>query len=197
MIVSPRYGDATAEGVAAAGMAPRIERRPERAAARYLGEPVRLAVIDARGALAQGLVAARAIGDAVEARRGAMLVLLSARDAPAARAAYDAGATSVLVSPFGTADLVDALRLAARQVKRLADAAAGKLLALDAAPRRDELTGLATGDQLQQWAELLLGVPGRPQPVFVLAVGARALPRSTLLMGAPLPTGCCAPWRRG
>ncbi len=160
------------EGVALAGLVPRIERRPERAAPRFLAEPSRLVIVDARGALAQGLVAARAIGEVVEARRGAMLVLLSARDAPAARAAFDAGATNILVSPFGSQGLADALQLAVRHTARLADAAAGKLIVLDDGPAHDELTGLATGDQLQRWAELLLGVPGRPQPVFVLAVGA-------------------------
>ena len=170
--MSPRYADDVAAAVTASGLIARIERRPDRAATRFLSEPGRLAVVDARGALAQGLVAARAMGDAIEVRRGAMLVLLSKGDTAATRAAHDAGATAVLVSPFNLETFVNAMRLAARHAKRLADVAAGRLISVDPSPpRHDELTGLATGDQLQQWTEMLLGVPGQARRVFLLAVG--------------------------
>lgn len=173
LIVSPRYGDEVAAAVAAAGMQPRVERRAERAGQRYLAEPYRLVVVDARGALAAGLVAARELGEAVEARRGAMLVTLSRGDAAASQAAYDAGATDVLVSPFGPVELGEALRLSERLVQRLGDAAAGRLIHIDQdTPRHDELTGLATGDQLQQWIDMLIGVPERPQQVFVITIGS-------------------------
>ncbi len=172
LIVSPRYADEVAAAVSAAGLVARIERRPERAAQRFLSEPGRIVIVDARGALAQGLVAARAVGEAVEARRGAMLVLLSKGDAAATRSAHDAGATGVLVSPFGLDAFANALQLTARHAKRLADVAAGRLVSMDAMPpRHDELTGLATGDQLQQWIEMLVGVPKLQQRVFLLALG--------------------------
>ena len=172
LIVSPRYADDVAAAVSAAGLVARIERRPERAAQRFLSEPGRIVIVDARGALAQGLVAARAVGDAVEARRGAMLVMLSKGDATATRSAHDAGATSVLVSPFGLDTFANALQLTARHAKRLADVAAGRLVSMDTTPpRHDDLTGLATGDQLQQWIEMLVGVPGLQQRVFLLALG--------------------------
>ena len=76
-------------GGASAGQAPRVERRPELAAGRFAAEPVRVVVVDARGALAAGLAVAQALGPAVEGRRGAMLVLLSRNDADAAGAARE------------------------------------------------------------------------------------------------------------
>jgi EAL domain-containing protein (putative c-di-GMP-specific phosphodiesterase class I)/GGDEF domain-containing protein len=173
LIVSPRYGDEVAGAVTAAGLQPRVERRPGRAGERFLAEPYRIVVVDARGALAAGLVAARDLGDAIEARRGAMLVLLSRGDGPAAQAALEAGATSILVSPFGPDELGQALRFAERHALRVTDAASGRLINLDREPpRHDELTGLATGDQLQQWIDMLVSVPERPQPVFVITIGS-------------------------
>ncbi len=172
LIVSPRYADDVAIAVSAAGMVARIERRPERAAARFMTEPGRIVIVDARGALAQGLVAAQALGDAIEARRGGMLVLLSKGDSTATRAAHDAGATGVLVSPFGLDTFLNALRLTARHAKRLADVAARRSVSVDiTAPRHDELTGLATGEQLQQWIEVLLDIPGDKHDIFLLALG--------------------------
>jgi predicted signal transduction protein with EAL and GGDEF domain len=173
LIVSPRYADEVAASVAETEMIPRIERRPERALERYESEPVRVVVVDARGALPQGLAAARALGTAVEMRKGAMLVLLSRGDGGSTEAAHDAGATGVLVSPFGSAAFGNALRLAARHTQRLADAAA--LLERgegdDGRGRHDLLTGLATGDQLQDWVRAALGDRGAGKQVFVLAVG--------------------------
>ncbi len=174
LIVSPRYADEVAASVTATGMVPRIERRTERAEDRFAAEPTRLVVVDARGALAPGLVVARALGKAVEQRRGAMLVLLSRVDSAATSAAHDAGATGVLVSPFGAAAFGNALRLAARHARRIADAAAalerGEAAAADDR-RQDTLTGLATGDVLQGWIAALLDVPRRQQRVFVMAIG--------------------------
>jgi len=175
LIVSPRYADEVAAAANDVGVVPRIERRPERAAERFEAEPARLVVIDARGALAQGLAAARSLGALVKERRGAMLVLLSRADGHAAGAAHDAGATSVLVSPFGSATFADALRLAVRHAERLSEAAA----ALDDSdgqqaatrPRHDEMTGLATGDQLQGWINAAVQDRDAAQPVFTLVVG--------------------------
>ncbi len=196
LIVSPRYADEVAASVTETAMLPRIERRPERAAERFEAEPVRLVVVDARGALAPGMAAARSLGGLVEARHGALLLLLSRTDGDATAAGLDAGATSVLVSPFGNAAFGSALRLAARHARRLADAAVpgdgdGEANA-GQRKRSDLLTGLATGDQLQAWlAAVLSGAapapntgsnPGpntdapadsaaEPMSVFVLQVG--------------------------
>ena len=175
LIVSPRYADEVAAATTDVGVVPRVERRPERAAERFEAEPARLVVIDARGALAQGLAAARSLGAAVKERHGAMLVLLSRADGTAAGAAHDAGATSVLVSPFGSATFADALRLAVRHAERLSEAA---IALAEAGPgaaaaqrRHDAMTGLATGDQMQGWISAALQDAETAQPVFVLAVG--------------------------
>jgi predicted signal transduction protein with EAL and GGDEF domain len=174
LIVSPRYADEVAVAAATIDLVPRIERRPENAAERFNAEPVRVVVVDARGALAPGMAAARSLGGAVEARQGAMLVLLSRGDGGATAAAHDAGATSVLVSPFGNDVFGNALKLAVRHAGRLAEAVATPD-STAIGGQRDLLTGLATGDRLEEWvAERLAVGPGEgeaPAPVFVLAVG--------------------------
>jgi EAL domain-containing protein (putative c-di-GMP-specific phosphodiesterase class I)/GGDEF domain-containing protein len=172
LIVSPRYADEVAVAAATIDLVPRIERRPENAAERFNAEPVRVVVVDARGALAPGMAAARSLGGAVEARQGAMLVLLSRGDGGATAAAHDAGATSVLVSPFGNDVFGNALKLAVRHAGRLAEAVASPD-SVDAGPPRDLLTGLATGDRLEEWiADRMAGGGDAPAPpVFVLAVG--------------------------
>lgn len=168
LIVSPRYADDVAAMTAAAGQLPRVERRAEAAVARFAAEPVRILVVDARGALATGLGIARALGPAVEGRRGAMLVLLSRGDAEAATAAREAGATSVLVSPFGADSFATALLLAGRHADRLAAAASTPTAADEAAS--DRLTGLATAERLQSWLADQRAA-GRPAGIIVIGVG--------------------------
>lgn len=168
LIVSPRYADDVSDMVSAAGQTPRVERRPELAASRFGAEPVRVVVVDARGALTAGLAAAQALGPMVEARRGSMLVMLSRNDASASEAARDAGATSVMVSPFGSDGFATALQLAGRHADRLAAAAAAPLPAENA--DADRLTGLASAERLQAWlAEQRTA--GRPCGAIVLGVG--------------------------
>ncbi|WP_439546776.1 EAL domain-containing protein [Sandarakinorhabdus sp.] len=168
LIVSPRYADDLAAMATAAGQVPRLERRPDAAAARFAAEPVRVVVVDARGALAAGLAVARALGPSVEGRRGAMLVLLSRSDADATATASAAGATSVLVSPFGSDSFTNALALAGRHAARLAAAAAAPLPS--DAPGADRLTGLATGERLQCWLADQRAA-GQPAGVIVVGVG--------------------------
>ncbi len=173
LVVSSRYAEDVALAVAGAGFEPLTERRPEEAIVRYEGEPVRLVVVDARGALTQGLAVARALGGRVQVRLGAMIVLLSKNDGEAALAAHDAGATSVMISPFGHDALANALRMAARHAQRLADAA---LLVEPGATRAgpDPLTGLSTGEQLERWLSGLLAAP-EPQPMYLIALGVGRL----------------------
>ena len=166
LIVSPRYADDLAAMATAAGKVPRLERRPDAAPARFAAEPVRVVVVDARGALAAGLAVARALGPSVESRRGAMLVLLSRSDADASGAASEAGATSVLVSPFGSDSFTNALALAGRHAARLAAAAAAPLPS--DVPGADRLTGLASGERIQCW---LAEQRAAGQPAGVIAVG--------------------------
>jgi EAL domain-containing protein (putative c-di-GMP-specific phosphodiesterase class I)/GGDEF domain-containing protein len=173
LIVSPRYADDVGVAVAAIDLVPRLERKAERAAERFAAEPARVVVVDARGALGVGLAAAQALGSAVEARQGAMLVLLSRSDGDSTAAAHDAGATGVLVSPFGADAFGNALRLAMRHAGRVADAAAAPDADQDARDSLDALTGLATGNRLQAWITQALapGTGEYPAPVMLLAVG--------------------------
>lgn len=168
LIVSPRYADDLAAMASAAGQVPRLERRPAEAPARFAAEPVRVVVVDARGALAAGLTVARALGPSVESRRGAMLVLLSRSDADATGAASEAGATSVLVSPFGSDSFASALALAGRHAERLAAAAAAPLPS--DMPEADRLTGLASAQRLQRWLADRRAA-GQPAGVIVVGVG--------------------------
>jgi EAL domain-containing protein (putative c-di-GMP-specific phosphodiesterase class I)/GGDEF domain-containing protein len=174
LVVSPRYADDVADAVRLSGFVPIVLRQPESApavldTADAAGTSVRLVIIDARGALTQGLATARALGSQVQARLGNMLMLLSRSDGGSALAAHDAGATSVMISPFGREALANALRLAARQVERL------QTLAV-AAPagtshgQPDRLTGLAVGDQLEDWIVKVCEAP-QPRPVHVIALG--------------------------
>ncbi len=178
LLYSPRYTSDLLTAVVKAGFAISPSRSPDNAVSQLLASdatdaPFRLVIVDARGALTQGLAVARALGHHVQSRLGAMLVLLSRGDGGSALAAHDAGATSVLISPFGTEALGNALRLSARQVERLARAAS-----LEAEPKSqvagDPLTGLATGDQLQQWITDVLAAPA-PAPLHVLAIGVGRL----------------------
>jgi diguanylate cyclase (GGDEF)-like protein len=105
---------------AAAGWRVVAARRGEGAARRYLGSGAPLAVLDARGALGQGLAAAPAFGDAARSKGGAVLVLVSRDDVSAVGEFYAAGATHFLASPFTEAEFAQALRFAWRFVERVA-----------------------------------------------------------------------------
>lgn len=171
LVVAPRYGEEVAAMVTAAGHNPQIERTAADASARFAREAVRLAVVDARGALMAGMASARVLGPMVESRHGAMLVLLSRSDAKAAAAASDAGATSVLVSPFGPDSFANALHLAGRQAARLA-AAAGPLLLQEAAAV-DRLTGLPGEIAVEQWLGRQLEA-GKPTGLILIGISRLA-----------------------
>ena len=105
---------------AAAGWRVVAARRGDGAARRFLGSGAALAVLDARGALAEGLAEAHAFGDAARAKGGALLVLVSRDDAGALGDFHAGGATHFLVSPFSEAEFAQALRFAWRFVERVA-----------------------------------------------------------------------------
>ncbi|MEY2883980.1 MAG: hypothetical protein RL490_1704, partial [Pseudomonadota bacterium] len=168
LIVSPRYADDVASAVAVSGFAPVIERRGQAAISRFVDSALKVVVVDARGALEPGLAVAAALGSEVEARRGGLLVLLSRTDAGATAAAHDAGATSVLVSPFGGEAFGNAVRLTVRNARRLADVESQRGDGED--DDRDRLTGLASGAQLQDHVAGALA-NAAVSSVFVLAIG--------------------------
>ena len=173
-VVAPRYARDLRSLFEEVGCAPVIVVRTADAAAMFAGSDARLAVVDLRGALGTASLAAHEIGARVAERRGAMLALVARGEAGAVAAAVAAGATHVLASPFGQAELAEALSLAARLVERLSEAFAGSASTLPIDARRDALTGLATADYAQAWADTLLSTDGAPEPaviVMLIAVG--------------------------
>ena len=94
-------------------------RRGEGAVERYRASGAALAVVDARGALSEGLAATAALGNAVAQRGGALLVLVSRGDVGALASLYEAGATHFLSSPHSEPEFIEALRYAARHADRV------------------------------------------------------------------------------
>lgn len=95
-------------------------RRADGAERRYLASGARVAVVDARGALGDGLAAAAALGDVIAANGGALLVLVSRGDVAEIGTFHDAGATHFLSSPHSEHEFIQALRFAARHAQRIA-----------------------------------------------------------------------------
>ncbi len=84
-----------------------------------------LVLLDARDAPLDALSAARMLGPEVEARRGAMLLLLAHVDADMLAAFEQAGITHFLPAPFRGNELASAVRLARRRVRPQGHSRAG------------------------------------------------------------------------
>nr|WP_184030198.1 EAL domain-containing protein [Sphingomonas yantingensis] len=112
-VLSFRQRDELASLVARGGWLAVAARRGEAVERRFRASGASIALIDARGAFEDGLIAARALGEAIE-RPAAMMVCVSKTDLSRLGALYDAGATHFLASPFGEEELLHALRFAAR-----------------------------------------------------------------------------------
>ena len=117
-ILSFRHRDELTRLAESAGWQPIAARRAESAEARFAASGAAVAVVDARGALEEGVEAVRAIGEAAEANAAALLVLLSRNDGGALDALHRHGATHFLVSPFSEAQLLHALQFALRHAER-------------------------------------------------------------------------------
>ena len=85
---------------------------------RFLASGAAVALIDARGALDDGLSATRRLGGFVATNGAALLVLVSRGDVEAIGEFFDAGATQFLASPASEGELVQALRFAGRHAAR-------------------------------------------------------------------------------
>ena len=118
-LVSPRYRNEVAAAIESSGRPVIAARRARDAERRLAQSGATITVVDARGAAEPGIGIARALAGTVEATGGAMLVLLSRGDSRLLADAYDAGATHFLISPFGTAELGQAIRFAERHARRL------------------------------------------------------------------------------
>nr|WP_129792481.1 bifunctional diguanylate cyclase/phosphodiesterase [Sphingosinicella sp. CPCC 101087] len=118
-ILSFRHRDELTRIGEGAGWQPIAARRADHAEARFVASGAAVAVVDARGALEEGLEATRAIADAAEANAAALLVLVSRKDAAALEALHRFGATHFLVSPFTEAQLIHAFKFALRHAERV------------------------------------------------------------------------------
>ncbi|MEZ0496596.1 EAL domain-containing protein [Sphingomonas sp. IW22] len=100
-------------------------RRGEAVERRFRASGAAVALIDARGAFEEGLLAAQTLGRTAEPP-SAMLICVSRTDIDRLSAFYEAGATHFLSSPFGDAELLHALRFAARGAEPRGGGEAGR-----------------------------------------------------------------------
>jgi diguanylate cyclase (GGDEF)-like protein len=135
---------------------------------RFLASGAAVALIDARGAIEPGLAAVRAIGEVAATTGAALLVLLDRVDDGAVGRLFDAGATHFLVAPASDADIVQALRFAARHAERIG--------AIRDVPIPAARLGALSSAGARRWIERSIG--GRGGPLTVLLV---ALPRFDLV----------------
>ncbi|HVJ01953.1 MAG TPA: bifunctional diguanylate cyclase/phosphodiesterase [Sphingomonas sp.] len=119
-VLSFRQRDEVAAAAAGGGWRVVAARRGDGVDQRFLASGASVAVIDARGAMTEGLDAAKALGPTIEAHGGAMLVLVSQSDTVHMRHFHEAGATHFLSSPMSSAAMAHAIRFAQRHVERLA-----------------------------------------------------------------------------
>ena len=117
-LLSFRQRDELAAHAARAGWRVVAARRGEGADHRFLASGAAVAVVDARGSVAEGLAAVRILAPVTTANGGALLVLVSRDDTARLGDFYDAGATQFLASPMREVEFVQALRFAARHAER-------------------------------------------------------------------------------
>ena len=118
-VLSFRQRDELAALAARGGWQVIAARRADGVAERFAASGAAVAVVDARGALGDGLAAVAALGAPVAERGAALLVLVSRGDTGAVADFHEAGVTHFLSSPHGEAEFVQALRFAARHAERL------------------------------------------------------------------------------
>ena len=117
-ILSFRHRDELTQLAERGGWQAIAARRSENAEGRFIASGAQVALVDARGSLADGRDAVRALADPTEANAAALLVLLSRTDEAALDELYAAGATHFLVSPFTEIQLLHAIRFAQRGAER-------------------------------------------------------------------------------
>lgn len=125
-ILSFRHRDELALAADRAGWRAIAARRAAGAERRFLQSGAEVVIVDARGAVDDGLAAMRALADSVQANAAALLALVSRGDVARLGEIYAAGATHYLASPFGEAEFAHALRFAARHAERLGGGVIGR-----------------------------------------------------------------------
>jgi diguanylate cyclase (GGDEF)-like protein len=121
-IVSARHRDALSRLAEQGGWQPIAARRPSGVEERVLASGAAVAIVDARGAYAEGLEAVRSLAAAAEVNSAALLVLLSKADAAGLDELFGLGATHFLVAPFSDGELLQGARFAARHAERAGSA---------------------------------------------------------------------------
>lgn len=147
---------------------------------RFLASHAAVALIDARGALDEGLAAVRALGGPVATNGAALLVLVSRGDVEAIREFFDAGATQFLVSPASEGELVQALRFAGRHAARASGGTIDRR-GIPGASRYDRETGEA-----RRW---IVGRIAEDRPVAVVLVALSRLDIVNAAHGRPAVDG--------
>jgi EAL domain-containing protein (putative c-di-GMP-specific phosphodiesterase class I)/DNA-binding response OmpR family regulator len=118
-LLSFRQRDELSTLYAHAGWQVVAARRRDAAAQRFRTSGAHIAIVDARGALEDGLAALSDLANPVAEAPGALLALLSKGDADRLDDVLAAGATHFLVSPVTETELAQAVRFALRHVERL------------------------------------------------------------------------------
>jgi EAL domain-containing protein (putative c-di-GMP-specific phosphodiesterase class I)/GGDEF domain-containing protein/DNA-binding response OmpR family regulator len=118
-ILSFRHRDELLAAAGRAGWQAIAARRAAGVERRFIDSAASVAIVDGRGALDEALGAIRMLADPVEANAASLLVLLSRADVTRLSDVFAAGATHYLASPFNDAELLQALRFAARHAERL------------------------------------------------------------------------------
>jgi DNA-binding response OmpR family regulator len=118
-ILSFRHRDELTGLAERAGWQPIAARRADNAESRFVASAAQVAVVDARGALAEGHAAVRILADPVEANGAGLLVLLSRNDEAALDDFYESGATHFLISPFSEQRFLAAVQFARRHAERI------------------------------------------------------------------------------
>jgi diguanylate cyclase (GGDEF)-like protein len=118
-ILSFRHRDELTVAAGRGGWRPIAARRAAGAERRFIDSRATIALVDGRGAFHEAIGAIRALADPAEANAASLLVLLSRNDVAQLGDVFAAGATHYLASPFSEAELLQALRFAARHAERL------------------------------------------------------------------------------
>jgi diguanylate cyclase (GGDEF)-like protein len=121
-ILSPRHRDALARLAESAGWEPVAARHTAHAESRFVASGANVAVVDARGAYAEGLEGVRALAAPAEVNSAALLVLVSRADSAGLDELFGEGATHFLIAPFTEQQLIQALRFASRFAERVGGA---------------------------------------------------------------------------
>ncbi|WP_010542929.1 putative bifunctional diguanylate cyclase/phosphodiesterase [Sphingomonas elodea] len=166
-VLSFRQRDEVAAAAAGGGWRVVAARRSEGLETRFLASGASVAVIDARGAMSEGLDAARLLGPTIKAYGAALLILVSQSDTVHMGRFYDAGATHFLGSPMSSAAIAHAIRFAERYVERLSGwAGQGTSLANPLGWRFDPASGSI---ELTPALAQLLDLPEAPGPRALFA----------------------------